>query len=155
MDSFLKDFVTPRLTESNLEKVSRAGVQSQKAYPKKQSALVEDDDIQLQRQVMVKALRKLDDLNGNQENSAHEESPDNLFGKLIGQSIAEIPDGYKKEVLKVQIQQIILQTKFMTSQQNPVNTNTMQSFGSLSENASNNVHNMNRFDSSFRTYEHF
>ena len=77
---------------------------------------------------MVKALHKLDDSNGNQENSAHKESPDDLFGKSIGQSIAKIPDGYKKEVLKVQIQQIILQTKFMTSQQNPVNTNTMQSF---------------------------
>ena len=51
---------------------------------------------------MVKALHKLDDLNGNQENSAHKESPDDLFGKLNGQSIAEIPDGYKKEVLKVQ-----------------------------------------------------
>ena len=100
---------------------------------------------------MVKALHKLDDLNGNQENSAHKESPDDLFGKLIGQSIAEIPDGYKKEVLKVQIQQII----FMTSQQNPVNTNTMQSFGSPPENASNNVDNMNRFDSSFRTDQHF
>ena len=36
MDSFLKDFVTPRPTESNLEKVSRAGVQSQNAYAKKQ-----------------------------------------------------------------------------------------------------------------------
>ena len=105
---------------------------------------------------MVEALHKLDDLNGNQENSAHKESPDDLFGKLIGQSIAEIPDEYKKEVLKVQIQQIILHMKFMTSQQNPVNnTNTMQSFGSPPENASNNVHNMNRFDSSFRTYEHF
>ena len=104
---------------------------------------------------MVKALHKLDDLNGNQENSAHKEGPDDLFGKLIGQSIVEIPDGYKKEVLKVQIQQIILQTKFMTSQQNPVNTNTMQSFGSPPENASNNIHNMNRFDSSFRTYKHF
>ena len=100
MDSFLKDFATPRPTESNLKKVSRAGVQSQKAYGKKQSAIVEDDDIQLRRQVMVKALHKLDDLNGNQENSAHKESPDDLFGKLIGQSIAEIPDGYKKEVLK-------------------------------------------------------
>ena len=113
MYSFLKDFVTQRPTESILEKVSRAGVQSQKAYAKKQSAIVEDDDIQLRRQVMVKALHKLDDLNGNQENSAHKESPDDLFGKLIGQSIAEIPDGYKKEVLKVQIQHIILQTKFI------------------------------------------
>ena len=100
---------------------------------------------------MVKALHKLDDLSGNQENSAHKESPDDLLGKLIGQSIAEIPDGYKKKVLKVQIQQIILQTKLMTSQLNLVNTNTMQSLGSPPENAYNSVHNMSRFDSSFRT----
>ena len=45
---------------------------------------------------MVKALNKLDDLNGNKERSIHKESPDELFGKLIGQSIAEIQNGYKK-----------------------------------------------------------
>ena len=155
MDSFLKDFVTPRPTESNLEKTSRGGVQSQKGYAKKQSATTEDDDIQLRREVMVKALHKLDDSKSNQERSVHKETPDDLFGKLIGQSIAGIPEGYRKEVLKVQIQQMILQTKFMTSQQNTVNANTMQSFGSPPENATNNVHSINRFDSSFRTYEHF
>ena len=55
---------------------------------------------------MVKALNKLDDLNCNKESSIRKESPDELFGTLIGQSIAEIQDGYKKELLKVQIQQL-------------------------------------------------
>ena len=45
---------------------------------------------------MVKVLNKLDDLNGNKESSIRKETPDELFGKLIGQSIAEIQDGYKK-----------------------------------------------------------
>ena len=45
---------------------------------------------------MVKALNKLDDLNGNKESSIPKESPDGLFGKFIGQSIMEIQDGYKK-----------------------------------------------------------
>ena len=71
---------------------------------------------------MVKVLNKLDDLNGNKESIIRKESPDGLFGKLIGQSIEEIQDGYKKELLKVQIKQIILQTKFSASQQcNPNN----------------------------------
>ena len=52
--------------------------------------------IQLRRQVMVKVLNKLDDLNGNKESSIRKETPGELFGKLIGQSIAEIQDGYKK-----------------------------------------------------------
>ena len=94
MDSFLKDFVSPRPTESNLEKLSRTDIPSQKACTKKESTTVEEDDIQLRRQ--VKALNKLDDLNGNKESSIRKESPDELFGKLIGQSIAEIQDGYKK-----------------------------------------------------------
>ena len=59
---------------------------------------------------MGKALNKLDDLNGNKESSIRKESPGELFGKLIGQSIAEIQDGYKNKLIKVQIQQIILQT---------------------------------------------
>lgn len=43
---------------------------------------------------MVRAFHKLDDLNSNQESSSHKESLDDFFGKkLIGQSIAEIPDG--------------------------------------------------------------
>ena len=73
--------------------------------------------MQLRRQVMVKAINKLDDLNGNKESSIRKESQDELVGKLIGQSIAEIQDGYKIELLKVQMQQIILQTKFSASQQ--------------------------------------
>ena len=63
MDSFLKDFLSPRPTESNLEKLSRTDIPSQKACTKKESTTVEEDDIQLRRQ--VKALNKLDDLNGN------------------------------------------------------------------------------------------
>ena len=55
---------------------------------------------------MVKALNKLDDLNCNKESSIRKESPDELFGTLIGQSIAEIQDGNKKELLKVQIQEL-------------------------------------------------
>ena len=84
MDSFLKDFVSPRPTESNLEKLSRTEIPSQKACTKKQRTTIEEDDIQLRRQVMVKALNKLDDLNGNKETSICKESPDELFGKLIG-----------------------------------------------------------------------
>ena len=115
MDSFLKDFVSPRPTENNLEKLSRTEISSQKACTKTQSTTKQEDDIQLRRQAMVKAL-KLDDLNGNKESSIRKESPDELFDKLIGQSIAEIQDGCKKELLKVQIQQIILQTMFSASQ---------------------------------------
>ena len=63
MDSFVKDFLSPRSTESNLEKLSRTDIPSQKACTKKESTTVEEDDIQLRRQ--VKALNKLDDLNGN------------------------------------------------------------------------------------------
>ena len=33
---------------------------------------------------MVKVLNKLDDLNGNKESIIRKESPDELFGKLIG-----------------------------------------------------------------------
>ena len=66
---------------------------------------------------MVKVLKKSDDLNGNKESRIRKESPDELFGKLIGQSIAEIQDGYKKELQEVQIQQIILQKKSSASQQ--------------------------------------
>ena len=124
MDSFLKDFLSPRPTESNLEKLSRTDRPCQKACKtpfyyctKKQSTTIEEDDIQLRRQVMVKVLNKLDDLNGNKESSIRKETPGELFGKLIRQSIAEIQDGYKKELLKVQIQQVILQTKFSASQQ--------------------------------------
>ena len=106
MDSFLKDFASPRPTESNLDKLSRTDIPSQKACTKKQSTTIKEDDIQLRRQVMVKALNKLDDLNGNKESSICKESPDELFGKLIAQSITEIQDGYKKELLKVQIQQL-------------------------------------------------
>ena len=40
---------------------------------------------------------------------------DEIFGKLIGKSIAEIEDSCKKEPLNVQIQQIILQTKLSAS----------------------------------------
>ena len=165
MDSFLKDYVSPRPTESNLEKLSRTDIPSQKACTKKQSTTIEKDDIQLRRQAMVKALNKLDDLNDNKESSI-----DELFGKLIGQSIAEIQDGYKKELLKVQIQQLILQAKFSASQQcNPNNTSITAStnlmspsfpqslvpFGSPPGNVSNNGQNMNRTDSPFRPYESF
>ena len=66
---------------------------------------------------MVKVLKKSGDLNGNKESCIRKESPDELFGKLIGQSIAEIQDDYKKELQKVQIQQIILQKKSSASQQ--------------------------------------
>ena len=177
MDSFLKYFLSPRPTESNLEKLSRTGIPSQKACKtpfyyctKKQSTTIEEDDIQPRRQVMVKVLNRLDDLNGNKESSIRKETPGELFGKLIGQSIAEIQDGYKKELLKVQIQQIILQTKFSALQQyNPNNasitgsTNLMlpsfpQSFVPFDSplgNVSNNGQNMNRTDSPFRPYESF
>ena len=91
MDSFLKDFLSPRPTESNLEKRSRTDIPSQKACKtpfyyciKKQSTTIEEDYIQLRRQVMVKVLNKLDDLNGNKESIIRKESPDELFGKLIG-----------------------------------------------------------------------
>ena len=112
----------------------------------------------------------MDDLNGNKENSIHKESPDELLGKLICQSTAEIQDGYQKELPKVQIQQIILQTKFSASQQcNPNNTSITVSinlmlpsfrqsfvpFGSPPGNVSNNGQNMNRTDSPFRSYESF
>ena len=90
MDSFLKDFVPPSPTESNLEKLLRTDIPSQKACTKKQSTTIKEDDIQLRRQVMVKTLNKLDDLNGNKESSIRKENPDKLVGKLIGQSIAEI-----------------------------------------------------------------
>ena len=116
-DSFLKDFVSTRPTKSNLEKLSRTETPFRKVCTKKQSTTIEEDDMQLRRQVMVKAINKLDDLNGNKESSIRKESQDELFGKLIGQSIAEIQDGYKIELLKVQMQQIILQTKFSASQQ--------------------------------------
>ena len=170
MDSFLKDFLSPRPTESNLEKLSRTDIPSQKACTKKQSTTIEEDDIQLRRQVMVKALNKLDDLNGNKESSIRKESPDELFGKLIGQSIAEIQDGYKKELLKVQIQQIILQTKFSGSQPcNPNNANITASTNLMSPsflqslvtfdcqlgNVSSNGQNMNRTNSPFLPYESF
>ena len=119
---------------------------------------------------MVEALHKLDDLNGNKESSIHKKYPDELFGRLTGQNIGEIRDGYKKELLKVQIQQFILQTKFSGSQQcNPNNTNItasanlmspffLQSFVPFSSppgHASNNRRNMNRTDSPFRPYESF
>ena len=131
MDSFVKGFLSSRPTGSNLEKLSRIDIPSQKVCKtplynctKKQSTTIEEDDIQLRKQVMVKALNTLNDLNGNKESSIHKESPDELFVKLIGQSIAEIQDGYKRELLKVQIQQNILQTKFSASQHcNPKNTN--------------------------------
>ena len=84
MDSFLNNFVSPRPKESNLEQLSRTDIPSQKACTKKQSTTIEEDDIQLRRQVMVKALNNLDDLNGNKESSFRKESPDELFGKLIG-----------------------------------------------------------------------
>ena len=116
-DSFLKDFVSTRPTKSNLEKLSRTETPFRKVCTKKQSTTIEEDDMQLRRQVMVKAINKLDDLNGNKESSIRKESQDELVGKLIGQSIAEIQDGYKIELLKVQMQQIILQTKFSASQQ--------------------------------------
>ena len=90
MDSFLKDFVSPSPTESNLEKLLRTDIPSQKACTKKQSTTIKEDDIQLRRQVMVKTLNKLDDLNGNKESSIRKENPDKLVGKLLGQSIAEI-----------------------------------------------------------------
>ena len=67
---------------------------------------------------MVKVLNKLDDLNDNKETIIRKETPDQLFGKLIGQSIAEIPDSYKTELLKIQMQEIILETKFSASQYN-------------------------------------
>ena len=82
---------------------------------------------------MVKVLNKLDDLNDNKETIIRKETPNQLFGKLIGQSIAEIPDGYKTELLKIQIQEIILQTKFSASQQcNPNNTNITASTNLMS-----------------------
>ena len=116
-------FMTIWTAESNLDKLSRTDTPSQKACTKKQSTTIEEDDMQLRRQVMVKALNKLDDLNGNKESNIRKESPHELFGKLIGQSIAEIQDSYKKGLLKVQIRQIILQTKFSASRQcNPNNT---------------------------------
>ena len=74
MDSFLKDFVSPHPTESNLEKLSKTDIPSQKACTKKQNTTIEEDDIQLRRNVMVKALNKLDDLNGNKEGSIHKKS---------------------------------------------------------------------------------
>ena len=128
------------------------------------------NNIQLRREVIVKALNKLDDLNGNKESGIRKESPSELFGKLIGQSIAEIQDVYKKELLKVQIQQVILQTNFSASQQcNSNNTSITAStnlispsfpqsfvpFGSLPGNVSNNGQNVNRTDSLFRPYESF
>ena len=164
MDSFVKDFVSSRPRESNLEKLSRTDI-SQKACTEKQSTTIEEDDIQLKSQVMIKALNEFNDLNGNKETSIPKESPDELFGKLIGQSIAEIQDGYKKQLLKVQIQQAILQTKFSASKQcNLDNTSITGStnlmspsfpksfipFGSPLENVSNNGQNMNRTDSPFR-----
>ena len=78
--------------------------------------------------------------------------------------------GYKKELLEVQIQQIILQTMFSASQQcNPNNTSITAStklwspsfpqsfvpFGSPPGNVSNNAQNINRTDSPFRPYESF
>ena len=99
MDSFLKDFITLLPIVSNLEKLLRIDIKAQKVCKKKQSTTIKEDDIQLRRQVMMKALHRLDDLNGNQESSVGEESTD-VFGYLIGQSIAEIPEGQKKESLK-------------------------------------------------------
>ena len=90
MDSFLKDFIFPHPTESNLEKRSRTDIPSQMACTKKQSTTIEEDDIQLRRQVMAKPLNKLDDLNGNKESSILKKSPYELFGRLTGQSIGEI-----------------------------------------------------------------
>ena len=73
-----------------------------------------------------------------------------------------------KKLLKVQIQQIILQTKFLASQQCnsditniTASTNLMSPsfpqsfvpFGSPPRNVSSNGQNMNRTDSPFRRYE--
>ena len=170
MDSFLKDFVSPRPTESKLEKLSRTDTYHLKKLVQRNSTTIEEDDIQLRRHVMVKALNKLDNLNRNKESSIRKDSPDELFGKLIGQSIAEIQDGYKKELLKVQIQQIILQTTFSASQPcNPNNTSITASVNLMSPsfpksfvpfrrppgNVSNNGQSMNRTHSPFRQYESF
>ena len=57
----------------------------------------------MQRQVMVKAFHIIDYLNSNQESNALKESPCDWFFKLMDHGIAEIPAGYKKEQLRVQI----------------------------------------------------
>ena len=148
--------------------------QPQKVTTKKRSLNV-DEESQLRKQVMVKALQKLDDSKNkedNKDNNVNSVSSDDLFGKLIGQSISEIPDGYKKELLKVQIQQLILQTKFMALQSHSLsNTNSVYSahlvsptfgetayhpsFGSPFENSSNISPNLNKNDMSFHSLESF
>ena len=95
MGSYLKDFVTTLPTESNLEKLSRTDIKVQNACKRKQSATIKDD-IRLKRQVMMKALHKLDDKLDDQENSVGKESTDDVFSYLIGHSITGIPHRHKK-----------------------------------------------------------
>ena len=45
------------------------------------------------------------------------ETADSIFGKLVAQSLSEIPEGYTKDVLKVDIQRMIMDAKHGQRQQ--------------------------------------
>ena len=124
--SFLSDNVTPRKNHSNLRKRS-IDVEEQEDDSQPTNALenkmpaktARKIEITRTNQILESALKFLNrpkSLSPHQVVEQHVSS-DKLFGSMLGNMLEELPDGHGKDMLKLDIQRLVMQEKYKPQNQ--------------------------------------
>lgn len=140
---FLKDNLTPRPTtnniETSIEEETEDGVYQISNPPSAKSARkLKDKSRENAEVVMAKASKALECITARYQNappppaqSIKTKGEDGLFSEMVFEMLSSIPDSMQKAMLKIEIQQKIMQLKYSSSAPNQPNFFPMPQFQGL------------------------
>lgn len=114
--SFLSDNITPRATVSNLGKRQRSGSDddgSSLAYNVEMKSYVKTAK-QADSQVNQLIEKAIDILDKPKEAPKQQKSADGIFAEMLGGMLETIPEGQAKDFLKMELQRLVYETKYMS-----------------------------------------
>ena len=135
MMSFLKDNLQPRKTVSNLTLESNNNIESddtpsqpvaekmRTSRPKKRLEGQQDEDVQFKK-VATAYMQKMS------QPEKFQKDLDEVFGEMITKKLQSIPNGQQKEMLKIEIQKLIMNLEFAQFSPPNVPTNQFYPFAS-------------------------
>ena len=122
--AFLSDNITPRATTSNVGKrqhpgsddddESRKSAYSLGGRPSAKATRIFDANIR--NQLMEKAINFLDKPKELPKEAKTPKSADMVFGEMLSGTLETIPDGQAKDILKIELQKLVCETKYMAAQ---------------------------------------
>lgn len=111
---FLADFITPRSTQSNLQKCDQ-GIDERKIQNKPSSSRSKrnkSEELNQADQLIESGVDILAALKNKTKQDEQRRSQDMMFGELIGSTLEEIQPGPVKDMLKLEIQKLLFQAKY-------------------------------------------